>query len=238
MSTSNRAISDGQKAADAGGASWPAGTFLVPQDARARAFAFFINGASLGYLAMAYDSAAIVTPSVPSDVVPDLAFYPDVATAGLALMDSAIAITTSANASSGANGFPLPSTRFNGLALTQAQFVQFIRAHQARIRAGIARTPTERAAVNWTQVIADADPHRACNASVGFLGASLGVILRRQRCEGASVVGEVTQLVEVGLFRFRSARQLQQRLSPPELQVEHRAILREGGSPSGGSAEI
>ena len=57
------------------------------QDARARAFAFFINGASLGYLAMAYDSAAIVTPSVPSDVVPDLAFYPDVATAGLALME-------------------------------------------------------------------------------------------------------------------------------------------------------
>ena len=88
----------------------PSTTAPPAQDARARAFAFFINGASLGYLAMAYDSAAIVTPSVPSDVVPDLAFYPDVATAGLALMDSAIAITTSANASSGANGFPLPST--------------------------------------------------------------------------------------------------------------------------------
>ena len=63
----------------------------LAQDARARSFAFFINGAALGYLAMGYDSAAIVTPKVPSDIVPELSFYPDVAAAGLALMDSAIA---------------------------------------------------------------------------------------------------------------------------------------------------
>jgi hypothetical protein len=164
------------------------------QDARARAFAFFINGASLGYLAMAYDSAAIVTPAVASDVVPDLSFYPDVAAAGLALMDSAIAITTSANASVGTNGFPLPSIWFNGLAMTQAQFVQFIKAHQARVRAGVARTPTERAAVNWTQVIADANAAASYGDFVVTIGTGWGCAYDCSQMEVSAGWGQITPM--------------------------------------------
>ncbi len=164
------------------------------QDARDRAFAFFINGASLGYLAMAYDSAAIVTPSVPSDVVPVLSFYPDVAVAGLALMDSAIAIATSANATVGTNGFPLPSTWFNGLALTQAQFVQFIKAHQARIRAGVARTPAERAAVSWTQVISDATAAAAYGDFVVTIGTGWPCTYDCSQMEVSAGWGEISPM--------------------------------------------
>lgn len=164
------------------------------QDARDRAFAFFINGAALGYLAMAYDSAAIVTPSVPSDVVPDLSFYPDVAAAGLALMDTAIAITNSANASVGTGGFPLPSIWFNGLALTQAQFTQFIRAHQARIRAGVARTPTERAAVNWTQVIADGNAAAAFGDFVVTIGTGWPCAYDCSQMEVSAGWGEISPM--------------------------------------------
>jgi hypothetical protein len=40
--------------------------------------------------------------------------------------------------------------------MTQAQFVQFVHSWKARLRAGVARTPAERAAVSWSNVIADA----------------------------------------------------------------------------------
>ena len=79
------------------------GTLGSPaQDARARSFGFFINGAALGYLAFGYDSAAIVTPSVPSDVVPKLSSYADAGKVAIQLLDSAIAIASSANATNGA----------------------------------------------------------------------------------------------------------------------------------------
>ena len=55
-------------------AASPAGYALASkaQDARALSFAYFTLGASLGDLAMGYDSAAIVTAAVPSDAVPGL----------------------------------------------------------------------------------------------------------------------------------------------------------------------
>ncbi len=126
------------------------------QDARARAFSFLMLGQSLGMLSLAYDSAAIVTPAVPSDQVPGLSSAAAVNTAALAMLDSAIAVATSAAATNGANGFPLPATWINGQSLTQANFVRLARSYKARYRAGVARTVAARAAVDWTAVIADA----------------------------------------------------------------------------------
>ncbi|MBW7934960.1 MAG: hypothetical protein H3C62_15405, partial [Gemmatimonadaceae bacterium] len=125
------------------------------QDARARAFAFMILGNAMGYLSIGYDSAAIITSATPSDEVPALSAAKDVNKAALAMLDSAIAI---ANAGiSGSNGFPLPSTWMSGQAnLNAANFVRLVRSYKARIRAGVARTPAERAAVDWAAVIADA----------------------------------------------------------------------------------
>ena len=130
-------------------------------DARARAFARFVQGVSLGNLALAYDSAVIVTETNSADALISLSDYKTVMTAALQYLDSAITIATSAP--SGSDGFPLPTTWINGRALTAAQFIQFARSYRARFRAGVARTPAERAdiaaggIVDWTKVIADAN---------------------------------------------------------------------------------
>jgi len=126
------------------------------QDARAKAFSFYILGQALGNLAMAYDSAAIVTPATPSDEVPGLSSAAQVNAAALQMLDSAIAIANSAAASNGANGFPLPTTWISGQAVTRENFVRLARSFKARYRAGIARTPAARAAVDWAAVVADA----------------------------------------------------------------------------------
>lgn len=125
------------------------------QDARAKAFAYMILGEALGYLSIGYDSAAIVTPLTGSLDLPPLSGYKAVNVAALAMLDSAIATANSAAA--GANGFPLPSTWINGQSnLSIANFVRLVRSYKARIRTGVARTPAERAAVDWNAVISDA----------------------------------------------------------------------------------
>lgn len=126
------------------------------QDARAKAFAFLILGQALGNLSLAYDSAAIVTPATPSDQVPGLSGAAQVNVAALAMLDSAIAIANSPAATTGASGFPLPTTWISGVALTRDGFVRLARSFKARFRAGVARTPAQRAAVNWPSVIDDA----------------------------------------------------------------------------------
>lgn len=128
-------------------------------DARARAFARLVQGIALGNLSLAYDSASILTeadnPEADAGVVVPLSHYSAVNTAALRYLDSAIALATA-----NAGAFPLPVTPnfwINGLAVTQAQFIQIARSYKARFRANVARTPAERAAVDWNAVIADAN---------------------------------------------------------------------------------
>ncbi|MGE0441024.1 MAG: hypothetical protein AB7L66_11375 [Gemmatimonadales bacterium] len=125
------------------------------QDARARAFAEFLRGMSLGYVALTYDSGTVVTPDLGPEDPGELVGYQEVMAGALDALQAAIdAATTSA---SGANGFPLPSTWLPGpTSMTSAEFVKLIRSYRARFRAAVARTPAERAAVNWDAVIADA----------------------------------------------------------------------------------
>lgn len=130
-------------------------TTVIPgEDLRARSFAFFNNGVALGYLALSYDSAAITTPATPSDAIPPLSSYSDVMAAALGSLDSALVIAQQPLAQ---YGFPLPSNYFNGSTYTQAQYIAVIHSFLARFRAGVARTPAERQAVDWNQVIADAN---------------------------------------------------------------------------------
>lgn len=128
-------------------------------DARARAFARLVQGIALGNLSLAYDSASILTendnPEADAGVVVALSHYSAVNAAALRYLDSAIVL---ANANSGA--FPLPLVAnfwINGIAMTQADFVRLARSYKARFRAHVARTPAERAAVDWNAVIADAN---------------------------------------------------------------------------------
>ncbi len=144
------------------------------QNARAKAFAFMVLGEAMGYTSLAYDSAAIVTPAIPSDSVPGLSAAAEVNAAAIAMLDSAVAIATSAAATSGTNGFPLPSNWINGTQYTRDQFVRLVRSYRARIRAGVARTPAERQALPWNLIIADAtngitsDHEITVNSSLGW----------------------------------------------------------------------
>jgi hypothetical protein len=127
--------------------------------ARARLFCRFVQGVALGNLSLAYDSASILTeadnPEADAAVTVPLSGYRAVNTAALANLDSAFAI---ARANLGA--FPLPVTPnfwINGLTVDTTLFFQLVKSYKARFRAGVARTPADRAAVDWARVIADAD---------------------------------------------------------------------------------
>lgn len=123
------------------------------RDLRARAFGFFVIGCNQGWLAMVYDSAGRVVPGMPSDSVPPLSSAKDVMDAALAMFDSAIVIASLPDAA----GFSTEASWLGGTATSQANFVRLVRSWRARFRAGVARTPTERIAVDWDKVIADAE---------------------------------------------------------------------------------
>jgi hypothetical protein len=125
-------------------------------DLRARALGFFNIGCNMGWLAMAFDSAGIVDHIMESDFVPELSGYQDVMAAAIANFDSAVAVASTAG-SDGTGGFPTAAGWFSGTTLSKDRFIQLVRSFRARFRAGVARTPAERAAVNWAAVAADAD---------------------------------------------------------------------------------
>jgi hypothetical protein len=125
------------------------------QDNRARAFAQFMRGLSLGYLALFYDSAAIVTPEMTTEDAGELEGHAGVMAAALDAMQKAIDLAAAGGA--GGNGFPLPGTWIPGpTVMSSAEFIRLVRSYRARLRANVARNPAERAAVDWDAVIADA----------------------------------------------------------------------------------
>jgi hypothetical protein len=125
------------------------------QDVRAKAFGEFMRGLSLGYLALIYDSAAVVTADMSTQDAGKLSGYKTVMDSATAALQRAIDFATTTV--TGSNGFPLPGTWIPGpTTMSVAEFVKLIRSYRARFRADVARTPAERAAVDWDAVIADA----------------------------------------------------------------------------------
>ena len=117
------------------------------------AFAYFVNGVAIGTVSLVYDSAGVPRETdAPTDIVP-LEGYQAVNAAALQALDSALAYATKAGTTD------LPTnwlTGPQGATVPAATFARVIRSYKARLRAGVARNPTERAAVNWAAVIADA----------------------------------------------------------------------------------
>lgn len=135
------------------------------------AMSYLVIGQSLGNLSLMYDSAAIITPASnpvdPSPTAPAeaLSGYQDVNAAALRMLDSAIAYAAGMN--------PIPSTWLsqNGT-VSSANFIRLARSYKARLRAGVARTPTEADAVNWTAVVADATNGITANWEVNIGGTT------------------------------------------------------------------
>lgn len=141
-------------------------------DARGRSFGFFVIGTANAELALMYDSAATSMPSLASSDIPPLQDYNAVMQTGLNQLDTAIAIATAAKA--GGKSFTIPDSYIpitGGLSIDQ--YIQLMRSLKARFRAGVARTPADRAAVNWGAVLADAQAGIA-NDIVFNLNANAG----------------------------------------------------------------
>ena len=123
-------------------------TLTGSQLARAKAFGYFVLGLAHASTAIMYDQSYIYDPSIPAEDV-ELHPYGEVMTAALGYFDKAIQEI-------GTQTFTVPATWISR-DVSSAELVRAIRSFKARYRAAVARTPTERAAVNWQQVIADVD---------------------------------------------------------------------------------
>jgi len=125
------------------------------RDSRDAAFAEFLNGVAIGSVALWYDSLGVVSVGMSTQDAGKLIGYKAAGDSALVHLQNAIDLANKSNSSS--DGFPLPSTWIpSPLSYTQAEFIKLVRTYRARIRANLARTPAERAAVDWASVIADA----------------------------------------------------------------------------------
>jgi hypothetical protein len=150
------------------------------RDAKAKSFAYFSLAYALGNLALFYDSAAILTAAVPTSTIPPLSKASDVMAVALQSLDSAINIASSPAATTGSGGFPIPLDWLSQTVdMSRTDFIKVLRSYKAKFRAGLGRTPAERAAADWTAIIADAtngittDFVIQTNAVTGWSGAVL-----------------------------------------------------------------
>ena len=123
-------------------------------DLRARSFGFFALAMANGHAALMYDSVAVITPVLASADVPELSGYAAAMDTALMQLDTAIALATEAGAA-GTLAFPNDWLR-TPTPVTGPDYLQLLHSTKARLRAGAARTPEERAAVDWAAVEADA----------------------------------------------------------------------------------
>lgn len=113
---------------------------------RARAFATFMQGVSLGYLGIMFDRAHIVDQDTDLENLPDYSPYPEVQAAALEKLDEAITLIETTD-------FTLPDTWVNGVTITNEELARIAHSYAARILVYTARTPEERAAVDWDRVL-------------------------------------------------------------------------------------
>ncbi len=117
--------------------------------ARARAMGKLMQGLSYGYLGLYFDRAALIDETVQLDTLraPTFSPYPVVITTAIGQLDQAI---DAANTRAGMT-FPAESWLFQSF--TKDQFVRLANSFAARLMVYSARSRTERAAVNWQEVI-------------------------------------------------------------------------------------
>jgi hypothetical protein len=167
----------------------------VAQDARARAWGWFSLAFATGMLAMDYDSLAIVWPYDDLAFLAPLTGHAEGAVAALTELDSAIATATAAQSAAGANNFPVPAGWFyNNATIDAPTFIRICRTYKAYFRANVARTPTERAAVNWAAVRDDAAAGITADISV-TTGGGVGWIIAQNQVYTRSGWGQLSLLI-------------------------------------------
>jgi hypothetical protein len=162
---------DGLSAIDGGAQIGPNGA----NNARARAFAKFMQGVAHGYLALMYDKAVVVDERTNVDtlVTPTYVPYPQVMDAAIGMLQESIAISDTAT-------FTLPSVGWvPGLALTNQDLSRLAHTYIARFRAYVPRTAEERAAVDWAEVMDEID--QGIVADFAPIGSPTGLVDNAKR---------------------------------------------------------
>ncbi len=129
----------------------------VDQTARAEAFAKFLQGLSWGYMSIIFDQSMVIPDTDPFPItipegVANLRPAPEALTMALAAFEEAKAIAH-------ANEIVFPSRSASTLwfggpqAVNSAKFIQLINTLSARIIVLNARTPAQRAQVDWDRVL-------------------------------------------------------------------------------------
>ena len=123
------------------------------RDLRLKAWGEFLRGLSFGYLAMLYDSSAVVTTAMGTQEAGDLLPYTEVMDSAYAALQRAL---DAANDPAAAP-FEIPGTWLpTPTTMNATNFSRLIRSYRARFRAGIGRTPAERATADWSAIVSDA----------------------------------------------------------------------------------
>lgn len=136
------AVVDGLRAIDNGAVELP-----DDQLARVRAFGYFVLGLAHASISILWDQGYIYDPSIGVDEV-ELHPYPEVMQAALGYFDRAIQ-------ESQGQDFTIPATWISH-EMSASDLVRLAYSYKARYRAAVARTPTERASVDWNAVDSDA----------------------------------------------------------------------------------
>lgn len=121
---------------------------------RALTFAAFVQGLSLGHLALTFDQAFIIDETTdlndPANL-PQLEPYDAVMAAALAKLDLAIQMA-------GSGSFEIPSEWVGlGGIVSNTRLAQLAHAYKARFMASVGRTPAERQAANWAAILQEAN---------------------------------------------------------------------------------
>lgn len=116
---------------------------------KVRAYSYMIQGLSLGYLALVYDQAFVVTEkSIPQEV--GLSPYAEVMDSAIARLDMAIDLMESKN-------FSLPSDWINGREYSSSELAQISRSYAARFLVSLPRNKAEYNQIDWNRIKSYAD---------------------------------------------------------------------------------
>jgi len=132
------------------------------QDQRARSYGFFALAMANAEGALMYDSVSVLDPTLERLEIPPLSGYKEAMVIALQQLDSAIVVANRARTATGSSasaltGFlPVEWMRTATTPTSLDDYIRLIRSTKARFRAGVARNATERAAVNWNEVVNDA----------------------------------------------------------------------------------
>lgn len=125
--------------------------------AQTRVMAKMMLGLSYAYLGMLFDQAFLADEKtdISNPASLELKPYPEVVQFGIEQLEEAIRLSQQASPAAALD--QLPMDWFYQQATTRADLERYMHSIIARVLAGAARTPAERAAVDWTRVIAEAD---------------------------------------------------------------------------------